>query len=286
MTTTTLTTLLTLPPDLVARDRVRRQALRVGALRHDGLAPLREAAFAGEGLALTWEIPAESARLEMGDAAIAAIAPIAAGLALLHDAGLAHGGITGDCVHVHSGRGILSGWRPGGTPEGDVADLIALMDTCLPSASVGAEVATMLIAGSDPDPAARPTMARLAAALERAAAASAALISPPAHRRARPSEAPPPRPAEPRAPREAAHRSEPVVGRGRHAVRRAPAGTRSLPRVGIRMTWRWGIALGGAALAGFLGLSALGSSGSAQEICPAPTDRTAWMSLVERGLPG
>jgi len=286
MTTTTLTTLLTLPPDLVARDRVRRQALRVGAVRHDGLAPLREVAFAGEGLALTWEIPAESARMEVGDAALVALAPVAAGLALLHDAGLAHGGITGDCVHVHAGRGVLSGWRPGGTPEDDVTDLVALLDACLPPASVGAEVATMLIAGSDPDPAARPTMARLAAALERAAAASAALISPPAHRRARLTEAPPPRPVEPRDTRDAAHRSDPLPGRGRHAAPRAPAGARSLPVAGIRMTWRWGIALGGAALAAFLGLSALGASGSAQEICPAPAEQTAWMSLVQRGLVG
>ena len=147
-TTTTLTTLLAIAPDLVERDRIRRQALRVGAVRHEGLAPLKEAAFAGEGLALTWEVPLDDEGLCTGDGVLAALAPIAAGLALLHDAGLAHGGVTASSVHVHLGRGTLSGWRPGGTPEADVTDLVTLIDTYLPSASVGADVAQILIARS------------------------------------------------------------------------------------------------------------------------------------------
>ena len=284
--TTTLTTLLAIAPDLVERDRVRRQALRVGAVRHEGLAPLREAAFAGEGLALTWEVPFDAEAISRGDEVLAALAPIAAGLALLHDAGLAHGGITADSVHVHLGRGILSGWRPGGTPEGDVSDLVTLIDDYLPSASVGADVAQVLIAGADPDPAARPSMARIAGVLTRAADARLPQISPPAHRRARLGEAPPPRPAEMGAVKAAARSPLPAQGRGRHAARRASAGTRSASLGGARLPWRWGVAAAGVVAAAFLGFSALGSSGSAQEICPAVPSASAWSSLVQQAIGG
>ena len=285
-TTTTLTTLLAIAPDLVERDRIRRQALRVGAVRHEGLAPLKEAAFAGEGLALTWEVPLDDEGLGTGDGVLAALAPIAAGLALLHDAGLAHGGVTASSVHVHLGRGILSGWRPGGTPEADVTDLVSLIDAYLPSASVGADVAQILIAGSDPDPSARPSMARIAAALARAADARLPHISPPAHRRARLGEAPPPRPAETGSTPVAALPTSPAPGRGRHAARRASAGTRSASLTGMRVPWRWGMAAAGAVVAAFLGFSALGSTGSAQEICPAVPSSSAWGSLVQQAIGG
>lgn len=289
--TTTLTTLLALAPDLVERDRIRRQALRVGAVRHDGLAPLREAAFAGEGLALTWEIPADADPLSVGIDALAALAPVAAGLALLHDAGLAHGGIAHAGIHVRDGRGVLSGWRPGGSPERDVADLVGVLDACLPPGSVDADVAQVLMAGSDPDAASRPSMARIAATLERASRMSVAVLSPPAHRRGRLEEAPitvrestPGRatpPVRDRAVRDravgdrtasdraASDRAARDPGRrGRHAAHAAPA--RPLRLAGVRMPWRWGVAIAGAAAAAFLGFSALGSAGSAQEICPAP----------------
>ena len=300
MTTTTITTLLALPPDLVERDRVRRQALRVGAVRHDGLAPLREVAFAGEGLALTWEVPVTSEDLVADASALSALAPVAAGLAQLHDAGLAHGGVSEASVHVQAGRGSLSGWRPGGSPEGDVAALVALIDACLPPASVGAEIAQILIAGSDPDPAARPTMARIAAALDRAAvwpggAAEPPLsgytappISPPAHRRARVAHegeastsslravASP----APKAPTDSVKYPR---GRGRHA---ASPGPRAATGLSIRVPWRWGVALAGVTAAAFLGMSALGSAGSAQEICPAVSGSSAWSSLVQQVLRG
>ena len=227
---TTLTTLLALAPDLVERDRIRRQALRMAAVRHEGLSPLREVAFAGEGLALTWEVPVESESLITGEGALAALVPVAAGLALLHDAGLAHGGISQGSLHVHDGRGVLCGWRPGGTPEADVHDLVALLDACLPPSSVSADVAHLLIAGADPDPATRPTMAKVAAVLEHACAVHAPLISPPAHRRARIGEAPPPRPADPIAADVAPRRSGTTTVRGRHAARRAPACPHSQPR--------------------------------------------------------
>ena len=284
--TTTLTTLLAIAPDLVERDRVRRQALRVGAVRHEGLAPLKEAAFAGEGLALTWQVPLDAGALSSGYEVLAALAPIAAGLALLHDAGLAHGGITAYSVHVHLGRGILSGWRPGGTPEGDVSDLVTLIDAYLPSASVGADVAQLLIAGADPDPAARPSMARIADVLMRAADARLPHISPPAHRRARLGEAPPPRPAETDATPAVSLRTSPAPGRGRHAARRASAGTRSASLTGMRVPWRWGVAAAGAVAAAFLGFSALGSAGSAQEICPAAPSSAAWSPLVQQAIGG
>ena len=284
--TTTLTTLLAIAPDLVERDRVRRQALRVGAVRHEGLASLKEAAFAGEGLALTWEVPLDDEGLCAGDGVLAALAPIASGLALLHDAGLAHGGVTASSVHVYLGRGVLSGWRPGGTPEGDVTDLVTLIDAYLPSASVGADVAQILIAGADPDPAVRPSMARIAAVLARASDARLPQISPPAHRRARLGEAPPPRPAEPGAVNAAARPALPVQGRGRHAARRASAGTRSASLSHVRVPWRWGVAVAGAVAAAFLGFSALGSAGSAQEICPAVPATSAWNSLVQQAIGG
>ena len=295
MTTTTVTTLLTLPPDLVARDRVRRQALRAGAVRHEGLAPLREAAFAGEGLALTWEVPADSEPLAVSEGALAALAPIAAGLALLHDAGVAHGGVTGAAVHVHEGRGVLSGWRPDGTPSVDVARFIALLDTFLPPASVGAEIAQLMVAGADPDPAVRPPMARIAAALERAAATAAYPISPPAHRRSRLTETPPPRPAEsvdagaspsPAPAAAAASRRSPRAGTGGPGRHAAPAGALAMSRGGIRVPWRWGVALAGTACAAFVGLSSLGSAGSAEQVCPAPADTSVWGSLAEDALRG
>jgi hypothetical protein len=310
MTTTTITTLLALPPDLVERDRVRRQALRVGAVRHEGLAPLREVAFAGEGLALMWEVPGEREGIGPGDGVLAALAPVAAGLALLHDAGLAHGGVSEANVHVQAGRGVLSGWRPGGTPEGDVAALVALIDSFLPSASVGAEIAQILIAGSDPDPAARPTMARIAAALDRAAVSSgraaepplsghtAPPISPPAHRRARVVHEGEASTSSLRAVASPAPKAptDPVKhprGRGRHA---ASSGPRAATAVSIRLPWRWGVALAGVAAAAFLGMSALGSAGSAQEICPAVSAKpggpaepplsgsSAWSSLVQQAV--
>jgi hypothetical protein len=286
MTTTTITTLLALPPDLVERDRVRRQALRVGAVRHEGLAPLREVAFAGEGLALTWEVPGEREGLVHDDSVLAALAPVAAGLALLHDAGLAHGGVSEANVHVQAGRGVLSGWRPGGTPEGDVAALVALIDLSLPSASVGAEITQILIAGSDPDPAARPTMARIAAALDRAAVYVAPPISPPAHRRARlvhegEADTSSLRVVPSPAPKVATGPMVHPRGRGRHAV---SSGPRAATAVSIRLPWRWGVALAGVAAAAFLGMSALGSAGSAQEICPAVSGSSAWSSLVQQAV--
>lgn len=278
---TTLTTLLTLPPDLIERDRVRRQALRAGAVEHPGLAPLRSAAFAGDGLALTWEIPAGSRGVTDGDDVLAVLAPVAAGLALLHDAGLAHGGIAPDAVHVWSGRGILTGWRPGGSAPDDVARLAALLESWLPSASVGGDLVPILIAGCDPDPAARPTMARLASAIEAAARHSSFLPppSPPAQRRARVDDAIPVRATGEGA---AVHPAR----RGRHAAPGGSAARARAPRGSRRLPWRWGVALAGTAAAAFLGLSALGGVGSAQQVCPAPLDQGAWSSLVQRGLAG
>jgi len=285
--TTTITTLLALAPDLVERDRVRRQALRAGAVQHPGLAPLRTAAFAGEGLALTWEVPAGSRGWSDGDDPIAVLAPIAGALALLHDAGVAHGGVSADAVHVANGRGLLTGWRPGGTPAADVAALIALLDAWLPAGSVGSDVVQVLVAGADPDPAARPSMARVAAVLDSAATRITFPISPPAQRRARFDDAPPPRIVEPVAAtmRPAGSAKPPLSGstyrasepfpaasraRGRHAAHRASAGSFASGLSMPRMPWRWGVAIAGAAVAAFLGLSTLGSPGSAQEMCPAP----------------
>jgi hypothetical protein len=289
--TTSITTLLTLPPDLVERDRVRRQALRAGAIEHPGLAPLRSADFAGDGLALTWAVPVDSHPMGSNDDAIAVLAPIAAGLAVLHDAGVAHGGVTADAVHVSGGRGLITGWRPGGSPADDVAALIGLLDAALPSGSVGADVVHLLVAGVDPDPDVRPSMARVASVLDSASRCASPPVSPPAQRRARFDDALPPRTAPPVAATVPPSRSVGAPrhdrltrpsGSGRHAAPRAPAGwpgrSAKPPLSGSfasfvalpRIPWRWGVALGGAAAVALLGMSALGSSGSAQEICPAP----------------
>ena len=221
--TTSITTLLSLPPDLVERDRVRRQALRVGAIEHPGLAPLRSADFAGAGLALTWAVPADSHAMDSGDDAIAVLAPIAAGLALLHDAGVAHGGVTADAVHVSGGRGLLTGWRPGGSPADDVADLIGLLDAALPSGSVGADVVQLLVAGVDPDQQVRPSMARVASVLDSTSRCASPPISPPAQRRARLDDALPPRTAPPVA---AAVPQPRIAGAARHGrLPRRPGGS-------------------------------------------------------------
>ena len=144
----------------------------------------------------------------------------------------------------------------------------------------------MLIAGADPDPAARPSMARIASALARAADARVPHISPPAHRRAGFGEAPPPRPAETGTAPAAALPTGPAPGRGRHAARRASAGTRSASLTGMRVPWRWGVAAAGAVAAAFLGFSALGSAGSAQEMCPVAPNSAAWSSLVQQAIGG
>ena len=261
---TTLTTLIPLPPDLVHRDRVRRQALRAGAIRHEGLAALRDAAFVSEGLALTWEIPANAVGCDGSTADAAEIlrlmTPIAAGLAVLHDAGLAHGGVSVSAIHDDHGVGILTGWLPGGDAAQDVRDVVSVLQSWLPSGSVGADIAQMLIMGADPDPTVRPTMARLAAALERASSRALPPTSPPAHRRARVAEtpAPPPRPVS------SSEGAPPRPSRGRHAARRVPAGRSTGERRPV--PWRWGVAGLGAAMAAFLGFTAVGS---AEVECPA-----------------
>lgn len=269
---TTVTTLLTLPPDLAERDRVRRQALRVGSVRHPGLAVLRSADFTSEGLALTWEVPASARTTPPPEDPVALLAPVAAGVALLHDAGLAHGGLSAEAIHMIGGQACVSGWRPGGSPADDVAALATILESWLTSGSVGADVVQVLITGADPDPLVRPSMARVAAVLDRAAHRDAPPVSPPAQRRARVDEASPSRAVGPVAVSVSAVRvgaaTSSGVGHarrasGRHAARR---GSLALPRI---VTWRWGLALSGAAAAALLGFSAMGSAGSAQVMCPA-----------------
>jgi hypothetical protein len=263
------TSLLPLPPDLVHRDRIRRQALRVATVHHEGLALLHDVAFVSEGLALTWDVPDGVVDATPMDAASALrlMAPIAAGLALLHDAGLAHGGVCAANILDVEGSGLLMGWRPGGTSEDDVRDIATVLDEWLPSASIGADVAHMLIVGADPDPLVRPTMARMAAVLERECRHALPLTSPPAHRRARviESEAPPPRLHSP------VEVASPRATRGRHAASRASAGRPLLPITGI--SWRWAIAGAGALAAAFLGFTAVNSAVASDvgpsDVCPA-----------------
>lgn len=198
---TALTITVPLPADLAARDRHRRVLLRRGQLDHPALAGITAVAIVPAGLAIEYDVPADAAALALapdpGGAAVptrsvrpimdaaqvlALMAPVAAGLAVLHDAGFASGGIAASTVLVRSdGSGVFVGWAPDATCEQDVADVCDLLAELLPEGSVGADVVGVLVAGGDPDPQARPTMARLAAVLDLARRSMP--MSPPAIRR-------------------------------------------------------------------------------------------------------
>ncbi len=275
MTTTLLT--VTLPPDLALRDRHRRTCQRMSRVEHPALAPVRDVTIVPEGLAVAFDVPDDATALPAamtGPESLALLAPVAAGLALLHDAGHASGVVARSSLRRRSdGSGVIVGWRPGAEPHDDVADLADLLAELLPEGSVGADVVSVLVSGADPDPAARPSMARMAAALDLAARShpisapvvpSAAPASPLAVRRsavpiAAATSAEPPAVARV-AMDEADHR-----GRRRRESARGPRHAASGGGRSSRLRW-FAVAAGVAAIA-FVGIGAVGADEPATGTC-------------------
>ena len=117
------------------------------------------------------------------------LTPIVESLCLLHDAGLAHGGITMSAVHSRSdGRGVLVGFDPQARMDDDVADVATLILDHLPTGSIDGQAAAVLTRAVDRDPHRTPTMVDLAQVLSRLGrgvvpVSSRRVDSPPARRR-------------------------------------------------------------------------------------------------------
>lgn len=252
--------IFSLPTDLSVRDDARRQAVRACSIRHPALVDVIGAQLVPGGILVQYAEPREAVPVEAGavpfgdaDAALRILAPIAAGLAHLHDAGLGHGGVAlGNIMVRDDGAGLLVGWRPRASIAQDVADLCDVALTLLPPGSVHAELAQPLVLGSDSDPQVRPSMARLAAAFE------AARRHPPASpiaRRTSPSGLVVDGPA-------GAERDMIGLLRGARAARpteEAPAGhARHAARRPVR--WRWVATAAGVALLAVLGMGAVRAS--------------------------
>lgn len=253
------------------RDARRRALARCALVRHPGLAEITSVVEVDEGLAVTWVAPASGQPLSAGvpgptaEGAIRALAPVAAGLAQLHDADCTHGAVSIDRVWARpDGSGVLAPGIAAGTPADDVHDLIALMRELLPSHSVGSDLAHLLVLGSDPDPDARPSMARVAAVLDLARRRLAPPSSPPAQRRAGTCPEPGSWPDETARPSSSIPLSQASpsakVSRARHAA--------SAGRPSRRPSWRVTAALVGVAIAGVLVIGAARSP-QAPLVCPA-----------------
>ena len=266
------------------RDSRRRALTRAAVVRHPGLADITSVHDVEIGLEVSFCPPSGARPLEIderewsADDVVRLLAPVAAGLAQLHDADCVHGAVTLDRVWVRpDDAGLIAPGIADGVTTDDVRDLVSLMRDLLPAHSVGADLASLLIMGTDPDASARPSMARVAAILDLARrvgqaapvglawrvgqAAPVGL----ARRRSAPLTSPP-------AQRRAGTCPEPVVfplttpsakvPRARHA---APAGR--LPR---RPTWRMVAVIAGTIAAGVLLLGAARGS-DAPVVCPAAT---------------
>lgn len=253
------------------RDARRRALARTSLVRHPGLAEIASVVEADDGLVVTWVAPAvarpfaDSITGRTAESVIRAFASVAAGLAQLHDADCVHGAVGIERVWVRpDGSGVLAPGIAAGAPADDVHALVEVMREVLPSHSVGADLAHLLVIGGDPDPDARPSMARVAAVLDLARRRLAPPSSPPAPRRAgtcpepgvwgdaaaTPSASiplPPPPPSV-------------KASRARHA---APAG-----RLHRRPSWRAIAALAGVAVASVLVIGATRGP-EAPLVCPA-----------------
>ncbi|MFM9135797.1 MAG: hypothetical protein ACKOT0_10290 [bacterium] len=280
-----------LPPDIAERDRVRRAALRAARVAHPGLSGI-DAHIVPGGVSLAYDVPDGSGPLSQpltAPEALAILAPVAGGLALLHDAGVAHGGVEVDRVRrTPGGAGVLVGWRPDGNVARDLEGLVSVAHALLPSGSVGADVAQALVWAADPDPSGVPeerrTMARLASVLESARRRLTALPagdaevppSPPALRRSpavdpgsafpgmAPAEAAPAEATPSDAtPSEAASESGPrgVPPRSSRRARHAAHSAVSTPR------WRWLLAAAGAVV---VAVTAVGAMRAADAQSAAP----------------
>lgn len=134
----------------VLDDLTAARVERLGHVRHDHLPALHDVVEIGPGrTALVVEhlagpslaeLRSQRAPLSDGEAATVAI-PVASALAALHDAGLAHGGVSPATVVVRPDgrpalvdlRGVLAGT---GTPDGDVRRLVASVLAQVPDADV------------------------------------------------------------------------------------------------------------------------------------------------------
>ena len=279
MTTTVLH--VNLPPDLALRDRHRRTCQRMARILHPALAPLREVTIVSAGLALEIDVPEGATLLPSsmsGPEVLAMLAPVAAGLAHLHDAGFASGAVARDCLRRRpDGSGVLIGWQPDAQATDDVADLADLLAQLLPEGSVGADVVSVMVCGADPDPGARPSMARMAAALDLAARSHPVVDGVPSMRT----------PASPLAIRRSAvptisappvesSAATPVgvgeAGRRGRDRRESPRGPRHAASTSRRSSrWRWFAVAAGIAAIAFIGVGAVGADEPAIGTCRVET---------------
>ncbi|MFM7211585.1 MAG: hypothetical protein ACKOYQ_06210 [Actinomycetota bacterium] len=286
-------------PVLSPSDSRRRALTRAAVVRHPGLVDITSVREVETGLEVSFCPPAGARQVEVderewaADDVVRLLAPVAAGLAQLHDADCAHGAVALDRVWVRpDGAGLIAPGIAEGVATDDIRDLVSLMRDLLPAHSVGGDLASLLIMGTDPDVSARPSMARVAAILDLARrggqaapvglarrvgqAAPVGL----ARRRSAPLTSPP-------AQRRAGTCPEPVVfplttpsakvPRARHA---APAGR--LPR---RPTWRMVAVIAGTVAAGVLLLGAARGS-DAPVVCPAASPATTSPTTTSQMPPG
>jgi len=139
-----------LPPDPAARDAVRRAAARVGGLSSPYLLPLHTVVTTAEGLVLVHDYPAGgtltsllAARQSLAAGEVVTLGLALAGaLAEVHGAGLAHGALEEDSVHLGlDGTPLLAGvGLSGGSAraDGDVRALAALCQRALGAGADGA----------------------------------------------------------------------------------------------------------------------------------------------------
>ncbi len=274
---------LTLPPDLALRDRHRRTGLRLARIEHPALARILDITIVPEGLALTMDLPDDAEPLPADLSApevLAVLAPIATGLAHLHDAGYALGALTRRSLHRRSdGTGLIVGWVPGADPADDVAGLADLLAELLPEGSVGSDIVSIMVSGSDPEPTARPTMARMAAVLDLARRSES--VARPAPERVMPLA-----PESPPAVRRPRSEGEALTWRGDpetpaqssvgSAVSRSPRSHgRHAARSGRRLPLRWLAAAAGVVAVAIVGVGAVGADEAPVDTCQVGSASTA-----------
>lgn len=286
--------ILQFPAPSGGSEALRRTIAGAGTVRHPGLAETVSVEASAREIQVSYAVPdgarplADAETLDRDDV-LQLLAPVAAGLALLHDAGFAHGGVARDRLWRRAdGSGVLAPGPVIGTPADDVRALGAVLDALLPGRSVGADIAHLLVIAADPDPALRPSMARMAAVLDAARRRrdpdplaqlprrSAPPTSPSAHRRTTITPAV--------SPLAAADGERP---RARHAARHAPAGRLSLgtiDAVALGRRWRAIVTVLGLVLVAFIGLNAVRGA-SASDMCrvPAAAGATVPASTLSSG---
>ena len=245
-----------IPAPRESRERIRRDVSSAALIRHPGLAEVTSVAVVDSGVSASYVVPVSARPVTHGEdlspeQAVRLLAPVAAGLALLHDAERTHGAVGSDRLWARAdGVGVLGPGPGAGAPTDDVRDFLLMLDSLLPQHSVGSDIAQLLIAGADPDPRLRPSMARVAAVLD--AASRRFLTSPPAHRRV------------PVTPAAAASPLPAVAAPRRHARHAASAPVGHLPGW---LSWRMAAAALGIAVAGLIGVNVMSTSGT-PNMCP------------------